>query len=58
MRKRAKEAADVVAFLADRETYARLVRDYGWTFEGAESGIAAALVRLLVAPAAREPASV
>ena len=42
------EAARVIAFLADLETFGRLVREHGWTFDGAERWVAETLARLLL----------
>lgn len=45
-----EEAAQVVAFMADRVTYAKLVREHGWTFDRAETWISESLIRLLLGP--------
>lgn len=42
------EAADVIAFLADLETFARLVREQGWSFDRAETWVSESLARLLL----------
>ena len=42
------EAADVIALLTEVSTYARLVGDYGWSFDRAEAWISDTLMRLLL----------